>query len=50
MIKQKLGINSQKRALLRISGFEDLRDHKVTQGYETILSGYRTILGVYPGK
>ena len=33
-----------------ISGFENLKNHKVTDGYETKISDFRIILGVYPGK
>jgi len=31
------------------SGFKDLANHKITENYEKILSGYRVILCVYPG-
>ena len=41
---------SAKEALWRIKGFEILRNHKVTEGYDGQFSGFRVILGVYPGK
>ena len=41
--------NTAKKALQRIPEFTELTHHKVTENYETILSGYEIILTVYPG-
>jgi uracil-DNA glycosylase len=41
--------NSAKKALQNLPSFEELACHRVTDGFDQTLSGYRIILSVYPG-
>lgn len=41
--------NSAKTALQNLPPFGELAGHKVTEGFDQALSGYRVILSVYPG-
>lgn len=41
--------NSAKKALQNLPPFEKLVGHKVTEGFDETLAGYRVILSVYPG-
>jgi uracil-DNA glycosylase len=41
--------NSAKRALQNLPPFTGLAGHKVTEGFDETLSGYRVVLSVYPG-
>lgn len=41
--------NSAKKALQNLPPFEELANHRVTEGFDLTLSGYRVILSVYPG-
>ena len=42
--------NTAKRALQRFSEFKELKEHKVSEGYDKNLSGYHVILCVFPGR
>jgi hypothetical protein len=41
--------NSAKNALQNLSPFAKLAGHRVTEGFDETLSGYRVVLSVYPG-
>lgn len=41
--------NTAKKALQGFSEFKELKEHKVSKGYDKDLSGYRVILCVFPG-
>lgn len=41
--------NTAKKALQRFAEFEELKEHKVSEGYDENLAGYRVILSVFPG-
>jgi len=41
--------NTAKKALQRFSKFNELKEHKVSEGYDENLAGYRVILSVFPG-
>ena len=41
--------NSAKKALQNLLPFKELASHRVTEGFDETLSGYRVILSVYPG-
>jgi hypothetical protein len=41
--------NSAKKALQTLPPFTNLADHKVTEGFDETLNGYRVVLSVYPG-
>jgi hypothetical protein len=41
--------NSAKKALQNLPPFMELANHKVTESFDELLSGYRVILSVYPG-
>lgn len=41
--------NSAKKALQNLPPFTGLASHRVTEGFDETLSGYRVILSVYPG-
>jgi hypothetical protein len=41
--------NTAKKALQNLPPFMDLASHKVTEGFDETLFGYRVILSVYPG-
>ena len=41
--------NTAKKALQGFSEFKELKEHKVTNGYDENLSGYHVILCVFPG-
>jgi len=41
--------NSAKQGLKQLPEFRDLKNHKATDDYDKMLSGYRVILCVYPG-
>jgi uncharacterized phage protein (TIGR02220 family) len=41
--------NSAKKALQNLPTFKELAKHRVTEGFDETISGYRVILSVYPG-
>ena len=41
--------NTAKKALQRFAEFEEMKEHKVSEGYDENLAGYRVILSVFPG-
>lgn len=41
--------NSAKKALQNLPTFKELAKHRVTDGFDETISGYRVIMSVYPG-